>query len=179
MRRLILPALILALLAGLLTAAPAQAATVGCNSNTSTGVVIHTEPPPPGSNITRYISAKVCGVYDTNSVRNATSVHCRTQTGAECSIRAEVLHAKLDQYDVQTLAYVKTWANDWLKASADGGYSANWSWYGTDVRGNSAGFPCVGYAFQANDFNIRVRWGYNGVLEDVGNAFSAKFNPSC
>lgn len=170
MRRLRLFGVIaaLAVTATLFTVQPAQAAVTRCNSNTTTGVIIY-QITPPGS-FTRYISAKVCLVYDSNSVRNSTAVYCRTSGGAGCDIRAEVLHAKLDHYNTAG-GFLGTVVDQWFPASTSG-YSSGWSWLGYDYA-PAPGWLCT-YWWQANDFDIRVRFGFDGVLRNVGNAFSGK-----
>ena len=163
---LLLPAVAVAV--GLVAAlpAPAQAAVARCNSNTSTGQIIY-QITPPGS-FTRYISAKVCLEYDSNSIRNNTKVFCRTAGGNGCDIRAEVLSAKLQVFTAGG-SLLQTMSDDYFPA-AGSGYSSGWGWQGTD----NPEFACAGLQYQARDDNIRVRFAFDGVLRNVGSAWSSR-----
>jgi hypothetical protein len=172
------PALILALAAMLLggvqvaQAPQAHAAVALCNADTALGenIAIIT---PPGSSLQRGIWAKVCVVYDTNSLRNHTSIRCRVWTsGAPCDIRAEVLHAKLDRYRSDG-SYAGTLADNWFRPTTPG-YKADWAWAGDDITQTGLCGPTAAWQYQANDFRVRVRLGANGVLYEVGDVFSKK-----
>ena len=160
-------AAVLATLGGLMAVAPAEAAVARCNSNTSTGQIIYSIT-PPGS-FTRYISAKICITYDVDSVRNSTSVFCRTGSGAGCDIRAEVLSAKMQRFNSDG-SFEATLSDQYFQASIPG-YSSGWGWTGHD---NYVGFACTNKGYQARDDDIRVRFGFDGVLRNVGDAWSSR-----
>jgi hypothetical protein len=167
-RRLFVLPLILAALASVLVAAPAQAATGGCNG-TGLGRVIDSRTPADG--IRRNLWALVCYEYDFNSIRNTTYLRCYwdNQTTA-CNMRAEVLQAKLDRYTSDG-TYAGTLANNFFDAGGAGYYTGR-AWQGSDIL--ISGGPCAGGQYQSNDFGVRWRLQVNGVLYDAGNAFGVK-----
>ena len=174
------PALILALAAMLLggvqvaQAPQAHASVALCNANTAMGEAVAFIR-PAGSSIVRGIWVKVCVVYDSNSLRNHTTIRCRVwypNTNAPCDIRAEVLHAKLDRYRSDGV-YAGTLADNWFRADTPG-YKADWAWSGDDITQTGLCGPTSAWQYQANDFGVRVRLGADGVLRDVGNVFSKK-----
>lgn len=152
-----------------LAAQPAHAAVALCNNNSPIGAEIY-DITPSGS-FTRNIYAKNCVEWDDNGVRNNTKISCYTNGGSPCDIRAEVLTARLDRYTPGSGAFSGTMIEDYFPASGSG-YSHEWQWQGNERTGSGA-WPC-GPWFQANDFNIRVRFGFDGVLRNVGNAYSVK-----
>jgi hypothetical protein len=172
------PALILALAAMLLGgvqvahAPQAHASVALCNDNGSLGQLLKIIT-PTGSSIQRGIWAKVCVVYDFNSLRNHTAIHCRVwPSGTPCDIRAEVLHAKLDRYRSDGV-YAGTLADNFFSAN-EPGYKADWAWAGDDITQTGLCGSTSAWQYQANDFSVRVRLGADGVLRDVGNVFSKK-----
>ena len=174
------PALILALAAMLLggvqvaQAPQAHAGVALCNDNGSLGQLLKIIT-PAGSSIQRGIWAKVCVVYDSNSLQNHTTIHCRVwPSGSPCDIRAEVLHAKLDKYRSDG-AYAGTLADNFFSAANTPGYKADWVWVGDNIT--QTGLCSSTTQYQANDFSVRVRLGADGVLRDVGNVYSKKGYP--
>ena len=171
LRRRIGLALLIAVLSALTTltvaAPPAAADTGGCNSDQPIGKYLASIT-PSGSTIRRNIYAKVCLAWnnDTGLVHNSTFVLCRTDNLAPCDIRAEVLSAKVDKYN-NAGTYTGTLVDEFFPAYQSG-YMDRWSWQGTNKACSGTGY------YQANDFNIRVRLGADGVLYNVGNAFGKK-----
>jgi hypothetical protein len=173
------PALILTLAAMLLggvqvaQAPQAHASVALCNANSELGELLWVVQ-LPGSSIRRGIWAKVCVVYDSNSLRNHTAIHCRVDpSSTPCDIRAEVLHAKLDKYRSDGV-YAGTLADNWFRA-AGSDYKADWAWAGDDIT--QTGLCSSTTQYQANDFGVRVRFGANGVLYEVRDVFSKKGYP--
>lgn len=144
---------------------PAKAQTVNyddCNAGYVLGVKIASIR-PAGSSITRDIWMRVCKGYNTYEIWNATAIRCRVAGSlAPCDIRATVPRAKLDWY-TNSGAYVATLVNQHFQASSDGSYRSDWIWEGAHV-GNC---PTSGGLFQANDFDIGVRLGADGIYRTV------------
>lgn len=164
-----------AVLVSLMIASPADARAIAACNGSGLGFVIDTVRPADG--IDRNLWALVCFEYDSSGViHNYTKVSCRWDNQTTlCDMRAEVLHAKLDEY-LPDGRWVATRKDNYFGPSCNSCWYTSIFWQGS----NYYGVVCdTTRLYQANDFDIRWRPRVTGDLRNAGNAYSRKADPVC